>query len=107
MVYHVPGRSESTKTVELNFHNLKKRGKRNFTVEFVDKSCPRLCAFTIETTIMDVKRHILSKMRGIFEKAPTNDEELNEMLEVHVSENLPLIKKGKYHRQKAECEFCD
>ena len=91
MVYHVPGRTESTKVVELNFHNLKMRGKRNYTVDIVEKSCPRLCAFTNETTIMDVKRHMLSNMRGIFEKAPANDEELNEMLEVHVSENLPMV----------------
>ena len=31
---------------------------------------------------------VLEKMRGVFAEVPENDEELNEMIEVHVRENL-------------------
>jgi len=55
---------------------------------------------------MDVKRLILDRMRGIFAEAPDTDEELNEMMEIHVRDNLPMVKKGTYTRTKAECEFC-
>jgi len=40
---------------------------------------------------MDVKRLVLEKMRGIFKTAPSDDEELNNLIEVHVRENLPVI----------------
>lgn len=52
-------------------------------------------------TIMDVKRLILDKMRGIFTVAPENDEELNSIVQVHVKENLPMIQQGKYQKTRA------
>ena len=58
-----------------------------------------------DMTIMDVKRLILDRMHGIFTEEP-NEEELNEMVELHVRENLPMIKKGMYTRTRADCEFC-
>ena len=57
----------------------------------MDRACPRFFALTSETTLMDVKRMILEKMRGIFNEAPETDEQLNNMVEVHVKENLPMI----------------
>ena len=48
---------------------------------------------------------ILDRMRGIFAQAPENDEELNQMIEVHVRENRPMIKKGLYSRERPDCEF--
>ena len=46
-------------------------------------------------------------MRGIFTVAIEDDEKLNEIVEVHVKENLPMITQGKYTRTRAVCEFCD
>ena len=60
---------------------------------------------TRETTIMDVKRLILEKMRGIFEKVPEDDETLNEIVQVHIQNNLPMIKTGTYIKERAKCEF--
>lgn len=45
-------------------------------------------------------------MRGIFDEVPANDEDLNKLIEVHVRENCPMIKKGMYTRVRANCEFC-
>ena len=107
MVYHVPNQTEETQLIEFNFIKHIKRGKNNYTTDFMDKSAPRLFALTKETTIMDVKRMVLSKLRGIFEKFPETDEKLNEIVQVHVRDNLPFIQQGKYGmRTRAVCEFC-
>ena len=106
MVYHVPNQTEQTQVVELNFFKMTKRNKRSYTVDHLDRSAPRLYALTPETTVMDVKRLILRKMRGIFESEPEDDEALNKMIEVHVRENLPMVLVGKYTRQRANCEYC-
>lgn len=74
MVYHVPNQTEETKVIEFNFLKHQKRGKNSYTTEMLEKSAPRLFALNNETTIMDVKRLILEKMRGIFLTAPENDE---------------------------------
>ena len=59
-------------------------------------------------SIMDVKRMLLDKMRGIFTTAPENDEQLNNIVQIHVKENLPVVAQGKYGtRTKAPCEFCE
>ena len=42
--------------------------------DIMEKSCPRFFALSSETTLMDVKRMILDKLRGIFEEAPESDE---------------------------------
>ena len=67
MVYHVPGRAEGSKIIEFNFFSHKQRGPRSYTVNFVEKACPRLYALSSESTVMDVKRLVLERMRGIFE----------------------------------------
>ena len=74
----------------------------------MDRACPRFFALTSETTLMDVKRMILEKLRGIFNEAPETDEQLNNMVEVHVRDNLPMIQRGKYSwdKTRANCEFC-
>ena len=84
MVYYVPGQTEETEVIELNFHKVQKRGKNSYTVDQIEKALPRLYAMTRETTIMDVKRLILEKMRGVFEKVPEDDETLNEIVQVHI-----------------------
>ena len=84
-----------------------RRTKKSYTVDHLEKSAPRMFALTKETSLMDVKRLILEKMRGIFENEPENDEELNSMIEVHVRDNCPMIKAGTYTRTKANCEFCE
>ena len=105
MVYYVPGQTEETEVIELNFHKVQKRGKNSFTADQIEKALPRLHAMTRETTIMDVKRLILEKMRGIFEKVPEDDETLNEIVQVHIQNNLPMIKTGTYIKERAKCEF--
>lgn len=45
-------------------------------------------------------------MPAIFESLPENDEELNEMINVNVKDNAPMLKSGSYARTKAACEFC-
>ena len=87
MVYHVPNRSEQTRVVEFNFFYLKKRGNKSHSEEFVNKSCPRLYALNMDTTIMDVKKLIYEKMRGIFRRAIEDDEQLNEFIEVHIKDS--------------------
>lgn len=107
MVYHVPGMSEEKSLVELSFFKLKFRTKTSYTTEHVDKSCPRLFALTKETSLMDVKRLMVERLRGIFEKLPEDDEQLNKLVSLHVKDNLPMVTKGKYTRTRAECEFCN
>lgn len=77
----------------MNFFKTQKYG-RKVNCDLLQNAAPRMNAFSRETTIMDIKRHIATYMRGIFSEAPENDEELNEIIEVHVKENLPKIKKG-------------
>ncbi len=84
MVYYVPDQTEETTLIEFNFHKLQKRGKNSYTSDHIEKSLPRIYALTRETTIMDVKRLILQKMRGVFEKEPEDDEQLNSLIQVHV-----------------------
>lgn len=107
MIYHVPGSSKKeSQLIEINFYKMSKRGKSSFSVSSVDRSAPRIFALTKQTTIMDVKRLILEKMRGIFDTVPEGDEALNDLIEVHVRENCPMVKKGMYTRTRANCEFC-
>lgn len=74
----------------------------------MEKALPRLFALTNDTTIMDVKRLVKDKLRGIFNMEPETDEQLNELVGVHVRDNLPLVPMGKYGaRQRATCEFCE
>ena len=96
MAYHVPGRTEESKLVEMNFFKHQKRGANSFTVNLLEKSYPRLHWLSKETSIMDIKRLVLDKMRGIFEEAPADDEALNQLIEVHVRENLPIQQTSKY-----------
>lgn len=106
MVYHVPGQTEDSSVIEFNFFKHSARTKKSYSVDHLTNSAPRLFALTRQTSIMDVKRVILDRMRGIFAEAPADDEELNEMVQVHVRENLPMVKKGMYTRTRADCEFC-
>lgn len=83
MVYHVPGRAqEGAKAVELNFYQWKKRGAKSYTVDRLEKSCPKIVALTPETTLMELKRLILDKYKGIFysANAPEGDEAINEQI---------------------------
>lgn len=64
----------------------------------VEKSVPRLFNLTKAVTLMDIKRQILEQMPAIFETLPENDEELNEMIEVNVRDNCPLVKSTGYSR---------
>ena len=77
MVYHVPNQTEQTQIVEFNFFKHAKRNARSYTVDALEKSAPRLFALTPETTIMDVKRVVIEKLRGIFDEVPETDEDLN------------------------------
>mmetsp|Transcript_23056 Transcript_23056/g.28605 ORF Transcript_23056/g.28605 Transcript_23056/m.28605 type:complete len:135 (+) Transcript_23056:469-873(+) len=106
MIYHVPGMTPESELVEFNFFKHASRTKRSYTVDFVEKSAPRIFPLTRETTILDVKRTVLERMRGVFNSAPEDDEQLNQLVEVHVRENLPMVKKGTYTRTRADCEFC-
>ena len=72
----------------------------------LEKACPRLYAVSNESSIMDVKRMVVEKLRGIFESVPADDEQLNSVIEVHVKENLPLVQASKYYKAKPQCEFC-
>lgn len=102
MIFHVPGISKKeSQLIELNFFKMSKRGKNSFSVSSVDRSAPRIFALTKETTIMDVKRLIVEKMRGIFDTVPEDEEALNDLIEVHVRENCPMVKKGMYTRTRA------
>lgn len=91
MVYHVPNHTEETKLIEFNFIKYIKRNKNNYTTDFLDKSLPRLYALRSDTTIMDVKRLVKDKLRGVFSIDPETDEKLNEIVQVHVRDNLPLV----------------
>ena len=64
----------------------------------VEKSVPRLFNLTKAVTLMDIKRQILEQMPAIFETLPENDEELNEMIEVNVRDNCPMVKSSGYTR---------
>ena len=75
-------------------------GKATFDIN--EKACPRFFALTPETTLMDVKRMILEKLRGIFDEAPESDEELNSMVEVQ-----KVVKKNYYRTDYEELKFDD
>ena len=44
MLYHVPNQTAETKVIEFNFIKHMKRGKNNYTTDFVEKAAPRLFA---------------------------------------------------------------
>lgn len=67
-------------------------------MDHVEKSVPRLFNLTKAVTLMDIKRQILEQMPAIFETLPENDEELNEMIEVNVRDNCPMVKSSGYSR---------
>jgi len=85
---------------------MSKRSQNSYTVDSVEKSAPRFLALTKDTSVMEVKRLVLAKMRGIFTEAPQDDETLNRLMEIHVRENCPMVKQGMYTRTRANCEFC-
>ena len=88
MVYHVPNQTEDSSIVEFNFFKQTRGYGGRLRVDLILSSAPRLFAIQANNTIMDIKRMVLEKMRGVFAEVPENDEELNEMIEVHVRENL-------------------
>ena len=73
-IYHVPNQTENTKNIEFNFFRKMYSYSGAEKYDIMEKSCPRFFALTPETTLMDVKRMILDKLRGIFEEAPESDE---------------------------------
>ena len=70
--------------------------------DIMEKSCPRFFALTPETTLMDVKRMLLDKLRGVFEEAPESDEQLNSMVQVQ-----KVVKKNYYKTDFEEIKFDD
>ena len=109
MIYHVPKSpfqpyqdEEDNQIVELNFFKLSGQ-----SLELVDKAIPRLFALNLGTSLMQVKRMIHDNLRGIFTEAIEDDNELNQLIEIHVKDNLPFIPlDGGADKVKAVCEFC-
>ena len=66
----------------------------------LEKACPRLYAVSNESSIMDVKRMVVEKLRGIFESVPADDEQLNSVIEVHVKEKEMLQLTQKHGKKK-------
>lgn len=60
-------------------------------------------------TVLEMKKLILSKIRGIFKDDHPilkSDEELNKNILLQIVDNLPYYIEGKYTKRKANCEFC-
>ena len=66
-IFHVPNQTENTKNIEVNFFRYMQRYGSNYTCDLMDRACPRFFALSPETTLMDIKRLILEKLRGVFE----------------------------------------
>ena len=73
MVYYVPGQTEETELIELQFFKHTSRSKKSYTVDHLTNTAPRLHALTRQTSILDVKRLVLERMRGIFNEPPEDD----------------------------------
>ena len=93
MIYHVPKSpfqpyqdEEDNQIIELNFFK-----SRDRHVELVEKAIPRLFAINLGTSLMQVKRMIHDNLRGIFAETIEDDNELNQLIEIHVKNNLPFI----------------
>ena len=71
--------AEESQLVEFNFYKINYRNKG-----IVDKALPRLFALSPETSLLQIKRLIADKLRGIFMEMPENDSDLNKMIEIHV-----------------------
>ena len=65
MVYHVPNQTADTTVIEFNFFKVMSRS-RGYTADVMRDAMPRLFALGDDMSIMDVKRLIFEKMRGIF-----------------------------------------
>lgn len=58
-------------------------------------------------TLLQVKKQIYDRLKGLFGEEFENDEELNSNIHLYIRDNLPTVKDGKYHYRKAVCEFCE
>lgn len=105
-VYEVPTEGMKAPVVaELTFFKNVKKNKKTIT-DRVDGAIPRLFPLESNWTIMEVKKQLAQHLKHIYEEEFESDEQINKLIEVYVRDNNPMIQKGKYTRQKAECEFC-
>lgn len=58
-------------------------------------------------TIIELKKMIYEKIKHIY-KDPLKDEgDINRCILLHIFDNLPMERVGKYTNRKATCEFCN
>lgn len=57
-------------------------------------------------TILELKKMIYELIKPIYKEQLKDDNDINRYIAVHVIDNLPSIKEGKYTKRKADCEFC-
>jgi len=80
--------------VELNFMKLTNYGKI-LSGEALMRVLPRLEIYKKSMTIIEIKRAIFDKVKYVFEdpkKHNPSDNELNEMMVLHVVDNLPFVR---------------
>ncbi len=79
---------------------------KTFYGEHYSKTIPRLEYLRKDMTIFELKRLIYANIKPIFKEDLENENEINRYIAIHVFDNLPTIKEGKYNKRKADCEFC-
>ena len=77
------------------------------------KTIPRMEMLDVNMTIMEIKKHLFSKIKYAFKSdhlihqdGPEGEKEINRCLILHIYDNLPFFTESKYSRRKAQCEFC-
>lgn len=96
------------KLIEFMFMKQSKSGK-GFCGGMISRVLPRVEFLKASMTILEIKQFILKKVSYIFKKGEQrfqSDDELNELVHLHIVNNLPIVKAGNY-KKKANCEFCD
>lgn len=105
LLYHVPKETETSVRTECLFYKVITKNKKSY-YEDIPKMLARLMYFEPDMTILQVKRKIYEKIRGVFKKPIEDDEELNTAIVVHLENNLPLMNiTSKYYKERPPCEF--
>lgn len=95
--------------IQLQLMKLTKYGK-SISGETLARVVPRLEYLNLDMTVLDIKKMIFEKVSHIYKKGSKQFEDdslLNQNILLHIVDNLPFERYGKYSSKKAVCEFCN
>ena len=95
------------KVLELNFSNcsVSKRGGLNQAL--ISNSVPRFHRFAMHDSVIDMKKQVFERIRGVFPDGGENTEEyINTNIILHIKDSTHYDRTAGPTRRKRVCEFC-